>query len=202
MNLVCDSDQWSDYLKETEEVDYTDSLIAELTARLNAEASDSVDFIRRAFEYVRDEIDHSWDIRSTRVTCAASEVLTLQEGICYAKANLLSAILRRAEIPVGFCYQRITLGDTPDTGYCIHALNAVFISELDRWIRLDARGNKPGVQAEFSLTEERLAFPVRHEYGEVDYPIIYSDPHPATIETLKRNTNCVEMYQHGLPEQL
>lgn len=125
-----------------------------------------------------------------------------QEGICYAKSNLLCAIVRSAGIPAGFSYQRLTLGDTPDTGYCIHALNAVYLSELDRWIRLDARGNKPGIQAEFSLDDERLAFPIRHEYGEIDYPTIYPEPHSATIETLKRNTNCVEMYQHGLPEQL
>jgi Transglutaminase-like enzymes, putative cysteine proteases len=202
MNLVCDSDQWSDYLKETEEVDYSDPSIAALTARLSAEASDPIEIIRRAFEYVRDEINHSRDIQSTRITCAASEVLKFQEGICYAKANLLSAILRRAGIPTGFCYQRLTLGDTPDTGYCIHALNAVYVSEYDRWIRLDARGNKPGVQAEFSLHEERLAFPIRPEYEEFDYGTIYAEPHPKTIETLRSNTSCVDMYLHGLPQAL
>lgn len=45
-------------------------------------------------------------------------------------------------IPAGICYQRLTLGDTPESGYCIHALNAVYMKRLDRWIRLDARGNK------------------------------------------------------------
>ena len=42
-----------------------------------------------AFEFVRDEISHSWDIQSTRITRKASEVLMFKEGICYAKSNLL-----------------------------------------------------------------------------------------------------------------
>ncbi|MCX8129709.1 MAG: hypothetical protein N3I35_06365 [Clostridia bacterium] len=41
----------------------------------------------------------------------------------------------------------------------------VYIKEIDKWIRLDARGNIPVVGAQFSLTEERLAFPVRQELG-------------------------------------
>jgi transglutaminase-like putative cysteine protease len=192
----------NDYLIATEEVDYDDPAIVDLVARLTGEAADKLDFIRQAFEYVRDEIDHSWDIQSDRITCSASEVLQYGEGICYAKANLLCAILRRARIPAGFCYQRLTLGDTPDTGYCIHALNAAYLSENDRWIRFDARGNKPGIQAEFSMNDEKLAFSIRLEYDEIDYVTIYAAPHPKTIETLRRNTNCKEMYQHGLPQEL
>lgn len=30
--------------------------------------------------------------------------------------------------------------DIPETGFGIHALNAVYIKSLSRWIRLDARG--------------------------------------------------------------
>ncbi|GMK37162.1 hypothetical protein PCCS19_02150 [Paenibacillus sp. CCS19] len=202
MNLICDSEDLDDYLAVSEEVDYHDPAIVRLSASLSEEGKDTIDFIRRAFEFVRDEIHHSWDLRSDRVTCSASEVLRYREGICYAKSNLLSAILRSAGIPTGFCYQRLTLGDTPDTGYCIHALNAAYIAELGRWIRFDARGNKPGIEAEFSLHEEKLAFPIRQEYEEVDYPVIYAAPNPKTIETLRRNTNCVEMYQHGLPQEL
>ena len=40
---------------------------------------------------------------------------------------------------------------------------------MNKWIRLDARGNKENVHAEFCLDEERLAFPIRSELGEVDY---------------------------------
>ena len=51
----------------------------------------------------------------------------------------------------------------PETGFCIHALNAVYIKSLDSWIRLDARENKTGVEAQFNLEKERLAFPIRKQ---------------------------------------
>ena len=73
---------------------------------------------------------------------------------------------------------------------------------LDRWIRIDARGNKVGINAQFSIEEEKLAFPIRTEYGEKDYLINYYYPHPEIIKTLEENTNCMEMYQKGLPEEL
>src|SRR5580700_89189 len=46
------------------------------------------------FEFVRDQISHSWDIQSRRVTARASEVLERCEGICYAKSHLFAALLR------------------------------------------------------------------------------------------------------------
>jgi len=202
MNLVCESQIVNDYLIATEEVDFEHPLIAELTSKLEASSQGQVDFIKKSYEYVRDAIDHSWDIQSSRITCSASETLMHQEGICYAKANLLCAILRRAGIPSGFCYQRLTIGDTPDTGYCIHALNAVYVLELEKWIRLDPRGNKPGICAEFSLEEEKLAFPIREAYDEVDYSTLYKTPNAKTIQALKSNTDCINMYLHGLPDQL
>lgn len=202
MKLTCESQVVSDYLTMTAEVDYDHPLIAELTSKLASSSQDQLDFIRQSYEYVRDQIDHSWDIQSSRITCSASETLIHKEGICYAKANLLCAILRRAGIPTGFSYQRLTIGDTPDTGYCIHALNAVYIQQSHTWIRLDARGNKPGIHAEFALDEEKLAFPVREEYGEVDYPTLFTSPNAKTIEALKTNTDCINMYLRGLPDQL
>lgn len=38
------------------------------------------------------------------------------------------------------------------------------------WRRQGLRGNKPGVEAQFDLTGERLARPVNVDLGEVDYP--------------------------------
>ncbi|GIP37751.1 hypothetical protein J31TS4_10310 [Paenibacillus sp. J31TS4] len=136
------------------------------------------------------------------MTRTASEVLRHREGICYAKSNLLAALLRASGIPAGFCYQRLTIGETPETGYCIHALNAVYVPEAGRWVRLDARGNKPGVAAEFSLGEERLAFPVREELEEQDYPVIYPVPNRRTMETLRNASDGIFMYLHELPQEL
>lgn len=160
------------------------------------------DTVRRAFHFVRDSIAHSWDIGSRRVTAKASEVLEHGEGICYAKSHLLAALLRRQNIASGVCYQRLTLGDTPDTGYCIHALNTVYLTNLGRWIRLDARGNKPGVDAQFSLYAEQLAFPARPEIGERDYWINYAEPHPKIAATLAAHDDCRLMYAHHLPTEL
>lgn len=201
MKLSCESRYLKDYLLELDVVDYNHPLIRMKVSELLSCSFSETEIIKVAFEYVRDDIAHSFDIQSSRVTCKASEVLYFKEGICYAKANLLAAILRSKGIPTGFCYQRLTKGDTPDTGYCIHALNAAYLKTLQRWIRLDARGNKEGVNAQFSIDEEKLAFPTRQEYGEIDYPIIYTKPNANTITALRQNSDCQMLY-HNLPDKL
>jgi len=202
MKLVCESDKLEDYLLELDVVDYSHSLIIDKVNELFPDSLNEIDTVRTVFEFVRDSISHSMDINSSRITCKASEVLYHKEGICYAKSNLLAAILRKKGIPTGFCYQRLTIGDTPDTGYCIHALNAVYLRTLDVWIRLDARGNKEEVNAQFCINEEKLAFPVRPQYDELDYPTIYTKPNADTIATLKHNTDCIDMVLHHLPTRI
>lgn len=78
---------------------------------------------------------------------------------------MLSALLRCKSIPTGFCYQKISLneGITPVLVY--HGLNGVYMKELKKWIRLDARGNKNGVNAQFSIEEEQLAYAICAEKG-------------------------------------
>ena len=146
--------------------------------------------IKTIYEYVRDEIRHTFDISADNVTFKASEVFNERHGVCYAKSHLLAALLRSIGVPVGFCYQGLLFDDISDRRIVIHGLVGVYIEEIDRWIRLDARGNKPGcmgeqqtefaispgVDAQFSMTEEILAFPVRKELGEFDTNIIYSEP--------------------------
>lgn len=144
MTYTCESNHLENYLELLPEVDYDHFSIKALAAELDRQSSNEMDYVKNAFEYVRDHISHSWDIQSSRITCKASDVLFFKEGICYAKSNLLCALLRSRGIPAGFCYQRLTLGDTPDTGHVIHALNAVYMRSIGKWIRLDARGNKSG----------------------------------------------------------
>ncbi len=202
MAIKPESVHFNDFLKELNVVDYSHPIIREKINELFSNEQTDIDKVKIAFEYVRDSISHSWDIQSKRVTCKASDVLINREGICYAKSNLLAALLRAVQIPTGFCYQRLTLFDTPEKGYCLHTLNGVFINSLNRWIRLDARGNKPGVKAEFSINEEILAFPIREELGEMDYQTIYSAPNEKTINTLETNTDLLEVYLHHLPDKL
>ncbi len=192
----------SAYLEVSALIDWHHPAIEVWTAAHKTSRRSDVDIAREAFEFVRDGIAHSWDIGSRRVTAKASDVLEHGEGICYAKSHLLAALLRRHGIPAGVCYQRLTLGDTPDTGYCVHALNTVYLPSLSRWIRLDARGNKPGVDAQFSTDTEQLAFPVRPELGECDYGINYAVPHPKIVATLAAHTDCRAMYAHHLPTEI
>ena len=75
------------------------------------------------------------------------------------------------------------LFDTPQQGYCLHALNAVFLKKIRKWIRIDARGNKKGVNAQVSTDEEQLAFKPERKWNEIDDPVIYL--HPQTIAVLE-----------------
>lgn len=202
MELILESREIKDYLEENEVINYSHPSIQNKIMELcNAQQSD-IDKTKAAFEFVRDHISHSWDIQSKRVVQKASDVLHYREGICYAKSNLLCALLRGQGIPTGFCYQRLMLFDTPDQGYSLHAFNAVYLASLDKWVRLDARGNKPGVQAEFSIEKERLAFRVNEALEEKDYPIIFSEPNQKTMSILEKHSNAIDMYQHGLPDDL
>ncbi|MGF9889445.1 transglutaminase-like domain-containing protein [Priestia megaterium] len=203
MKLICESLEKEDYTQELPEVNFTYPLIQQKVREFKSGLPhSSLAYIKKAYEFVRDEVSHSWDIQSKIITKTASEALKEKKGICYRKCNLLAALLRAEGIPAGFCYQRLILGDTIDTGYCIHALNAVYIKSEDRWIRLDARGNKEGVQADFSLKKEKLAFPANSIWGEIDYPVIYTKPHKKTMDVLSQYEDCLDMYLHYLPTEL
>lgn len=171
------------FLASTECIDCSHPLIQEKAAELKEGAGSSLDYVRKAYEFVRDEIPHSWDIKSEVVSRKASDVLANKTGICWTKSCLLAALLRANGIPSGISYQLLTRADEDDSeGYIIHALNTVYVEENQKWIRLDARGNRENVNAQFSLDKERLAFPVRKELGEIDY----RDNNPDLDERLKR----------------
>jgi len=70
------------------------------------------------------------------------------------------------------------------------------------WHRQDPRGNKPGVDAQFSLTTEQLAWPVATELGEHDYPQLLVSPHPDVVESLRGATDALALCRGGLPSQL
>lgn len=172
------------FLSENKYVDFSSSIIREKADELFCGISSDTEKAKNAYEYVRDEVPHSFDIETKIITATASDVLIHKTGICHAKANLLAALLRSQGIPVGFCFQHLTLADDDSLGYCVHCYNAVFVE--GRWIKLDARGNKPGVNAQFSLGEPVLAFPIRKEYDEYCWDGIYASPNLDTMEMLER----------------
>ena len=171
-------------LASTEVVDADHLLVTEAAAEITSGAADDVDRTRRIFAWVRDEVPHTNDIGSEVVTCTASEELRHRTGICYAKSHLLAALCRATGVPAGFCYQRLRK-DPPYEGFELHGFNAVYLNEHACWIRLDARGNKPGVDAQFSLDEPRLAFEVDPTRGESTDSAIHTEPLPAVDTALR-----------------
>lgn len=200
MVLMPQYDNISCYLKESEIIDFSKEII-NLSKTIAEYSKNNIDYIKNAYEYVRDKISHSADIGSQLVTCKASEVLQAKEGICFAKSHLLAAILRCNLIPAGFCYQRLILDDETAPVLVYHGLNAVYIKSLAKWIRLDARGNKPGVNAQFSTEDEKLAFSVRTEKGEEDVPVIFAESDKNIIKALTENKNRAELW-NNLPNTL
>ena len=198
MNLVA-HDAVAAYLGPAPLVDLDAPEIAAFVAE-NLRNCAPEEVARRVFHFVRDEVAHSWDVAGRRMARSATDALRIREGICYPKSHLFAALARAAGIPTAIYYQRLTLLDDDSAGQAVHALNAVYVG--GRWSRLDARGNKPGVAAEFALDQEKLAFPVRARFDEIDYPRLFVEPHPAIVETLTTNDDALVMYQRGLPSRL
>ncbi|MDE5860097.1 MAG: transglutaminase-like domain-containing protein, partial [Oscillospiraceae bacterium] len=148
-----------------------------------------------------DNISHSADINEDVITCTASEVLKAGHGICFAKSHLLAALLRCKSVPSGFCYQKIILDDETAPVLVYHGLNGVYIKDYKKWIRLDARGNKNGVNAQFSVETEQLAYPIRQEMGETDNLMIYPDPDIKIVEKLRTIKTRTELWDN-LPNEL
>lgn len=183
------------YLLSSTYVDWKHPALLERAVSLAKGMQSDEEIARSCFLFVRDQIRHSWDYRCNPVTCKASEVLEHGTGYCYAKSHLLAALLRANGIPAGLCYQRLTVTDHPP--YCLHGLNAVYLHKYG-WYRVDARGNKKGVTAEFCPPVEKLAFDIV-DSKEGSLPGIWVDPHPAVIEVLTR-CETVEHVYLNLPD--
>lgn len=185
-----------DYLKHTDIINWRHPSIIELSEIITKESTSQAEYIEKAFVFVQDQIKHSWDFKRNPVTCVSSEVLKHKTGYCYAKSHLLAALLRAHKIPAGFCYQRLSLEDN-GAPYCLHGLNAVYLDYCG-WYRIDARGNKSGVNAQFTPPIERLAFKTEDTL-EKDFPEVWPDPLPIVIKALKKYTTVEELYEN-LPD--
>lgn len=184
------------YLASSEYIDWEHPLLTAKAAELALGCLSDEAVAKRCFEFVRDAIKHSWDYRINPVTCKASDVLIHGTGYCYAKSHLLAALLRANAIPAGLCYQRLTVG-AEGPPYCLHGLNAIYLKQHG-WYRVDARGNKIGVAAEFCPPLEKLAFPVRGDL-EKDFPEILAEPHPAVVVALTQYKSVEQVFEN-LPD--
>lgn len=199
MQLIPQSPDIHAYLAADEVIDHDHPLVRETADALWVATAGAYSYAKVAFEFVRDAIPHSGDSGDLRVSWRASDVLGTRNGICYAKSHALVALLRAKGIPAGLCYQG--LADDDGSNPAVHGLIALRLPGAVDWARQDARGNKPGVDAQFALDAERLAFPVRPELGEVDYPELYAAPHPAALAALKKSADRRELWRN-LPAAL
>lgn len=169
-----------DFLDTCDIVDFRDPAVLQISSTLAG--TDVIETAERCFEFVRDEIRHSSDYKLNPVTCVASDVLMHRTGYCYAKSHLLCALLRCHRIPAGMCYQRLTVdGDGPP--HCLHGLNAIFLPDFG-WYRVDTRGNRADIHAEFCPPREQLAFATNHA-GEADLSGIHVKPLPIVVSCLR-----------------
>jgi transglutaminase-like putative cysteine protease len=184
------------YLESSQYIDWSVAAVGEQAEQLASGNDDEESIAKACFEFVRDEIKHSYDYQLGPITCKASDVLKYATGYCFAKSHLLAALLRANNIPAGLCYQRLTIeNDQPP--FCLHGLNAVFLNNHG-WYRIDARGNKEGVEAIFSPPAEKLAFPVISD-GESNLPEIWAEPLLVIVEVLEVRKTVTEVAEN-LPD--
>lgn len=189
-----------EYLRPTSVIDADDPAVRERAHRITAGLVTDVDRARALYEWVRDAIPHSWDIRTRTVTCTASQVLRAGTGICMAKSHLLAALCRAVGVPAGLCYSVLRRG-APYRTFVLHGFNALYLTSLGRWVRVDPRGNVGGVDAQFDLDRERLAWPPDSAKGEFTYDVILADAEPAVTEFLTSRDDLHTAWAH-LPEYL
>jgi transglutaminase-like putative cysteine protease len=170
------------YLEESEIIDFNHPEIQKLAKELSKDRSYDYEIAESCFLYVRDNIRHSGDHKDRFTTCRASDVLKHKTGWCYAKSHLLASLLRANGIPVGFSYQRLSCSEYKKDVYCLHGLNYIYLKDYG-WYRVDARGNREDIDAQFSPPVEQLAFKIKnHEY---DLSENYSEPLVEVINALR-----------------
>jgi transglutaminase-like putative cysteine protease len=189
-------DDLQKYLATSAYIDRDHPTIVAKAAELARHGGGKIELAKRCFEFVRDHIQHSLDFQRNPVTCKASDVLLQGTGYCYAKSHLLAALLRANGIPAGLCYQRLALVPG-EPRHSLHGLNAVHLAGFG-WYRVDPRGNKPGVQAEFSPPVEKLAFSIVGP-GEADLPEIWPEPSAVVVRALVENATFDQVFRN-LPD--
>lgn len=185
------------FLREDDYVDFSEITLSREIKNAIGSCETDEERVRVAYEAVRDQIDNVFDTDSIGNPAKASRVIRDREGCCHAKANLLAAMLRAYGIPTGFCYQRIFMGE--GLGYHLHCYNAVYLN--GKWIKLDARGNKEGIDAQFSLDEPKLAFEIDQELGESDIEGIFATPDLDCMRVIEMSED-IQDTMFGMPQDV
>lgn len=174
-----------EYLQVSDVIDWQHTKVLQLAKELASKHQTPEAIAKACFEWVRDQIRHSFDYKMNPLTCRASDALKYRTGYCFAKSHLLAALLRANQVPAGFCYQRLSIDDK-GAPYSLHGFNAVYLPEIG-WYRVDARGNKAGVNAQFTPPQEQIAYPIQFS-EEADFPAVLAEPLQVVVEALQAQT--------------
>ena len=195
-----ESPSWNGYVEDTIVIDWQTPAIVERARALAAGHPSDEAKARACYEFVRDEIVHTADAGLDALPCRASEVLAARTGIGFSKSHLLAALLRSLGIPAGFCYQVVRRAPDGDEKL-LYGFSGVYLASLERWIQLDARGNKAGLDARFDVDVPRLAVHADALRGEWVYPWIWTRPAPVVVDLLSRNKSLARIGEH-VPDEL
>jgi transglutaminase-like putative cysteine protease len=192
------------YLQSTEIIDWQNPEILKLAHHLASTCQTTEEIAKACFQWVRDQIHHSRDYQMNPVTCRASDVLKYKTGYCFAKSHLLAALLRANQIPAGFCYQRLTIDNPPESKLLsdnipctLHGLNAIFLPKIG-WYRVDPRGNRHGINAQFIPPQEQLAFEIKLPQ-EADFAGVFAEPLAVVVQVLEECKTWEDVL-HSLPD--
>ena len=186
-----------DYLKSDDIIDFDDPLIEEAVEQLIKGLKDNISKAQAIFEFVRDQIFHSFQINATSITLKASEVLDKGHGVCYAQSHLVAALMRGAGIPAGLCY-RI---DEDEDGPVVHGYNAIHIDEIGKWICLDASIKPEENPTSLNFDRDTLEWTAGREFAGYGDSTVYINPSKRVIKALKSCRNVDEL-KNNLPDKI
>ena len=188
------------YLEDTIVIDWQTPDVMQRAADLTRGLDGDVAKARALYEWVRDEITHTADAGGDALPCRASEVLRAGTGIGFSKSHLLAALLRSTGLPAGFAYQVLNRpGERGRT--LLYGFNGVHLASLDRWVALDARGNRDDLQARFDPDTPSLAVRADPDAGEFVYDTVFARPARAVVDLLGSLSTLEQLASH-VPDEL
>jgi len=73
----------------------------------------------------------------------------------------------------------------------LHGFNAVYLPEIG-WYRVDARGNREGINAQFTPPQEQLAYRTQ-VLGEAEFQNVFSEPLAVVVQVLQAHCTLGEL---------
>lgn len=182
----------SPFLRATMIVNWDHPEVLALASYLAKQGDQPQALIARTFEWVRDQIEHSWEYQKDTVPLKASDVLVNKHGCCFAKSHLLAALLRANGVSTGFAYQRVD-NEWGPSAFRLHGFNSVYLPHAG-WYDLDARGSKQGMKTQFAPPKISLTHPDADRVRG-----IWPNPLSCVVDTLVNAAHVRELYQ-SLPD--